>query len=253
MRTLARNVLLHDRVVVLATLFAIVAMAWAWLLLGAGMRVTDSALMTPMAPVWTASYALLMYVMWVGMMLAMMLPAAAPTILLVAALMRGRGSHRILGATRIFVAGYLLIWFGFSAAATAMQWGLSRCGWLSSGMASNSSMLTALLLVAAGIYQWTRIKQACLTRCRSPAASLTKYWHRGAIGPLLAGLQNGAYCLGCCGMLMVLLFVGGVMNLVWVAVLALLVLLEKALPFHALVSRASGAVLVVAGVLALFG
>jgi predicted metal-binding membrane protein len=205
-----------------------------------------------MAPAWTTSYAALIFLMWSIMMMAMMLPSAAPAILLAAALMRQRGRNQIFRPTGLFVLGYLVIWFSFSLVATALQWGLDRVGLLSDDMASGSATLAALLLIATGVYQWTPLKQACLIQCRSPFEHLTKYWRRGAFGPMLAGAAHGLFCLGCCWMLMTLLFVGGLMNVLWIAALALLVLIEKLLPAGPRVSRLTGIALVVWGTVALF-
>lgn len=231
----------HDRTVVLAGLVVVILLAWAWLFVGAGidMGAMDMGGRQIMfvAPEWSIGYAALIFLMWAVMMMAMMLPSAAPTILLAAALMRPRGGDRIHGQTGLFVLGYLLIWFGFSLAATALQWGLDRVGLLSPEMASGSATLAGLLLIAAGLYQWTPWKQACLVQCRSPFEHLAEYWRRGAFGPLQAGAAHGLFCLGCCWVLMALLFVGGVMNLLWIAAVALLVLIEKALPFGARISR----------------
>lgn len=248
---MARKLLQHDRAIVLATLLLVAGAAWAYLLLGAGVYPAGGS-MVSMAPAWTPGYATLMFIMWVGMMLAMMLPSAAPSVLLVSALMHERGGDRVLGASALFVLGYVILWLGFSLLATVAQWWLSRVGLLSTNMASNSVVSSGLLLIATGAYQWTRFKQACLHRCRSPAESLARYWRRGAAGPLLSGAWHGAHCLGCCWLLMTLLFVGGVMNLAWAALLALLVFVEKALPSGTAISRLSGVVLFVAGLIVLF-
>lgn len=241
---MAATLLRQERVLVLGVLLLVSAIAWGYLLSGAGMGAPPTMSMggqlMVMAPAWTAGYGALVLMMWAGMMVAMMLPSAAPTILLAAALMRERGASRPWTSSTLFVLGYLVVWCGFSLIGTFAQWGLSRIGLLSAAMASNSRMLSVLLLITAGVYQWMPAKQACLARCRSPAEQLTRFWRRGPRGPLLAGLSNGAYCLGCCWLLMALLFVGGVMNLGWIALLALLVLLEKASPRGRLVSRVAG-------------
>jgi predicted metal-binding membrane protein len=179
------------------------------------------------APAWTWSYAGLIFLMWAIMMMAMMLPSVAPAILLASALMRERGGNRTFGPTALFVLGYLAIWFVFSVFATALQWGLDRIGLLSEDMASGSAILAGLLLIAAGVYQWTRLKQACLVQCRSPYEILTRYWRQGAFGPMQAGARHGLFCLGCCWMMMALLFVGGLMNVLWIAALALWCLSKK--------------------------
>jgi predicted metal-binding membrane protein len=241
----------RERAVVLGVLLAVTALAWGYLLSGAGMEAPQKMSMGGqlmlMAPVWTAGYGAVVFLMWAGMMVAMMLPGAAPTVLLAAAVMRERGAHRAWMRTALFAAGYIAVWLGFSLLCAFAQWGLSHIGMLSDTMASNSRLLSGLLLIGAGLYQWAPAKQACLVRCRSPVAQLTRFWRHGAAGPMLAGLCNGAYCLGCCWLLMGLLFVGGVMNLSWVALLAVFVLIEKVSPRGALISRVAGLGLVAWG------
>ena len=185
------------------------------------------------------------------MMAAMMLPSAAPAILLVAALTKQRGERHAVVSSWQFALGYLAIWAAFSLVATGLQFALDRGGLLSETMASGSVVLAALLLIAAGIYQWTPWKEACLRQCRSPIEFLTRYWRQGAFGPVRAGAWHGAFCLGCCWMLMALLFVGGLMNMFWIAGLALLVLVEKLLPFGRRVSQITGAALIGWGVFVL--
>jgi predicted metal-binding membrane protein len=246
----------HDRLLVLAALFAVILLAWGYLWFGAGIEMEQMDMgggqIMLMAPAWSASYAALIFLMWAIMMMAMMLPSAAPAVLLAAALMRQRGGHGIFAPTGLFILGYLVVWFGFSLVATALQWGLDRAGLLSEDMASGSATLAAVVLIAAGIYQWTPLKQACLIQCRSPIGHLTRYWRRGALGPLLAGAGHGLFCLGCCWMLMALLFVGGLMNLLWIAALAILVLIEKLLPAGPRASRLIGVGLMAWGTVILF-
>jgi predicted metal-binding membrane protein len=250
--TLTR-LLRYDRLLVLAALLAVVALAWAYLLFGAGiemdqMDMGNGAIML-MTPPWTPGYALLIFLMWSIMMAAMMLPSAAPTILLVATLARsgaGRGT-----TASLFSLGYILVWTAFSVAAAALQWGLDTAGVLSPTMAVANASVAGVVLIAAGIYQWTPFKQACLLHCRSPIAYLLNHWHRGALGAMANGMRHGTFCLGCCWMLMLLLFVGGVMNLFWIAALALLVLLEKTLPWGGNMSRVTGLVMVGWGVVML--
>jgi len=240
-------ILRHDRALAVAALLVVIALSWAWLLVGAGlgmeqMDMGDGQKML-MAPAWTPSYTALIFVMWAVMMAAMMLPAATPTILLVDALARqqANGSR----ATGLFTVGYLVVWGGFSVLATGLQWGLVRAALLGEDMASASPMLVGALLIAAGIYQWTPLKQACLAHCRAPFDFLTRHWGRG---PLRAGLHHGLFCLGCCWMLMALLFAFGLMNLLWIAALALLVLIEKVLPIGGRTSQVTGVALIAWGV-----
>jgi predicted metal-binding membrane protein len=241
----------RDQWAVLAALCVVIGPAWGWLLLGAGIEMDRMDMgggqIMLMSPQWTPGYAALMFLMWAVMMVAMMLPSAAPAILLAAALMRQRGGNRVFGPTGLFALGYLWVWFGFSLLATILQWGLDRTGLLSMDMASTSHVLAGILLIAAGLYQWTPFKQACLTQCRSPFDYFSKYWRRGPFGPMLAGASHGLFCLGCCWTLMALLFVGGLMNLLWIAGLALLVLIEKLLPAGARVGRLAGIGLVIWG------
>ena len=245
----------HDRTLVLAGLLAVILLAWGYLLHGGGVAMEQMDMgggqMMAMAPAWTPFYAMLMVLMWAIMMMAMMLPSAAPAILLVAALMRPSGGNTVFGSTGLFVMGYLIIWFGFSVVAVALQWGLDRVELLSADMASISAVLSGLLLIATGIYQLTAWKQACLVQCRSPFDLITRSWRQGRLGPALAGMRHGLFCLGCCWMIMALLFVGGVMNLLWIAAIALLVALEKLLPTGTRVSQISGIVLMVWGTVVL--
>jgi predicted metal-binding membrane protein len=236
---------------VLASLLTVILLAWGWLFLGAGIEMEQMEMgggqLMLMAPAWSGCFAAVIFLMWAIMMMAMMLPSAAPAILLAAALMGKRGGGGLLGPVGLFVLGYLLIWFGFSLAATILQFGLDRAGLLSSDMASTSTRLAGGMLIFAGIYQWTPWKQACLAQCRSPTEQLSRFWRQGRFGPLRAGVRHGLFCLGCCWLLMVLLFVGGLMNLVWIAALALLVLVEKLLLVGPRVSRLMGIALIVWG------
>jgi predicted metal-binding membrane protein len=241
----------HERLLVLTGLLTVILLAWGWLFLGAGIEMEQMEMgggqIMLMAPEWSAGYAVVIFLMWAIMMMAMMLPSVTPTILLVAALMSKSSGNRLFGPIGLFVLGYLLIWFGFSLAATILQFSLDRAELLSADMASASTKLAGLALIVAGIYQWTPWKQACLVQCRSPAEQLSRFWRQGSSGPLLAGAMHGLFCLGCCWLLMVLLFVGGLMNLLWIAALALLVLIEKLLPVGPRVGRLAGIALIVWG------
>jgi predicted metal-binding membrane protein len=251
-----RTLLQRDRMIVLVGLLTVILLAWGWLLFGAGIEMEQMDMgggqIMLMAPEWSAGYAVIIFLMWAIMMMAMMLPSAAPAILLTAALMAQRNGNRLLGPAGLFVLGYLLVWLGFSLIATVLQFGLDRAELLSADMASANTKLAAVLLIVAGIYQWTPWKQACLVQCRSPAEQLTRFWRQGTSGPLRAGVMHGLFCLGCCWLLMALLFVGGLMNLLWIAALALLVLLEKLLPGGPRVSRLTGIALIVWGAVEVF-
>ncbi len=239
----------RDRLVVVTAVTAVIALSWAYLLAGAGM---GTPVMTP--AVWTPGYAAMMFFMWWVMMVAMMLPGAAPMILLFASVNRKqRETGRPHVETSIFTVGYLVAWSGFSLVAVFLQWGFERAGVLSPMLVGTNVVFGGMLLLAAGIYQLTPIKQTCLRHCRSPLAFLSCYWRPGASGALRMGLVHGAFCVGCCWFLMGLLFFGGVMNLYWIAGIALFVLLEKTAPAGRWLSYATGVALLVwgAGMLAL--
>ena len=201
--------------------------------------------MDPAMPMpWTGATFALMTAMWAVMMVAMMLPGAAPMVLTYAALQRHRRQAAPHHATLLFALGYLAVWAGFSVLAATLQWQLDALALLSPAMATASTVLAGGALVIAGIYQLTPLKQGCLVRCRSPVEFLTR--HRRS-GPFGLGLRHGLFCLGCCWALMLLLFVGGVMNLAWVGAIALFVLLEKTVPGGRWLSRAAGVGLIAWG------
>jgi predicted metal-binding membrane protein len=195
-----------------------------------------------------------MFAMWVIMMVGMMLPSATPTTLVYASVARkaAREGGAVAPVT-LFVAGYLAMWTLFSLAATIAQWGLERAALLSPMLVSNSPVLGGALLLAAGIYQLTPLKNACLEHCRSPAHFIAERWRPGSAGALRMGLEHGAFCLGCCWLLMGLLFFGGVMNLVWIAAISLFVLLEKVIPQGVGGGRLAGIGMIAAGGLVLAG
>jgi predicted metal-binding membrane protein len=160
--------------------------------------------------------------------------------------------NRSIAPTFVFVAGYIAIWCVFSVAATSAQWGLEQAALLSPMMVSSSTELGATILIAAGIYQLTPFKNACLQHCRAPADFFYEHFRAGLYGAFRMGLLHGAYCLGCCWILMGLLFLGGVMNLMWIALIAIFLLLEKILPLGDLGGRIAGGIMIVIGVLGLF-
>jgi predicted metal-binding membrane protein len=203
----------------------------------------------PMMMSWSATDIVFMFVMWAVMMFAMMLPSVTPTVMIYERVRAKRAeAGRPFVPTGGFVAGYLLVWVGFSLVATALNWWLHTSGELSSMMGRVAPTIGGILLVVAGLFQWTPLKNACLEHCRSPMGFLMTHWREGGIGALRMGLHHGAYCLGCCWMLMVLLFVLGVMNLPWVAALTIVVLAEKVLPAGLYLSRALGIGLVAWGI-----
>jgi len=249
--TVLEAVLRRDRWVVVAALVAVILVAWMWIVLGAGTGMNAVA-MTQMAgmpdmdmmmerAVWTPAYATLIFAMWWVMMVAMMLPGAAPMLLLFARANRTQKARdRPYVATGIFAAGYLAAWGGFSALAAGLQWGLEQLELLSPMMTTTSWWLGGAILLAAGAWQLTPIKGVCLRHCRSPLSFLAQKWRPGRLGALRMGLEHGTYCLGCCWFLMGLLFFGGIMNLFWIAGLAGFVLLEKTIPMGHWLGRIAG-------------
>ena len=243
--------MLRQRVVIAMALAGLTALCWLYLFVAAAdMRAMGNmAMAMPMEPKGAVDLVLLLAMWWV-MMAGMMLPGAAPMILVFATVNRRRRARaQPYAPTALFAAGYLLAWGGFSAAATLAQWGLGRLALLSPmDMTTTSVRLGGLLFLAAGLYQLTPLKQACLLVCRSPFDFVVNHWRDGAAGALRMGLSHGLYCLGCCWILMALLFAGGVMNLLWVAVLAAVVLIEKLFPHGVWMARIGGVLLAAYGV-----
>ncbi len=241
----------RDRTVVAVSLVAVTALAWTYLLylasrMGRTELSTDMAL--PQMDAWGPVELLLTFVMWSVMMVAMMIPSAVPLILLFTKINQTRREREDSALpTATFVSGYLLVWTVLSALATLMQWGLHDAGLLSPMMKSSSSLVSGTLLIAAGVYQWTPWKRACLIHCRSPFHFIMSEWHSGALGALRMGSRHGVYCVGCCWALMAVLFVAGIMNLLWVAAVAAFVLAEKLVPGGELIGRSAGIVLILIG------
>jgi predicted metal-binding membrane protein len=217
---------------------------------------SDGSMDQPMMQMrtWTLTESGLMLAMWAVMMVAMMVPTAVPMTLVYAAVARkaARENHPV-APTFVFVAGYLAVWGLFAIAATAAQRGFDQLAVLSPTMVSVSPVFGGLLLVAAGLYELTPLKRTCLEQCRAPAHFVSRHWHGGQLGALRMGAELGAYCLGCCWVLMGLLFLGGVMNLLWVAAIGVFILLEKTLPFAENAGRVVGAVMIFVGLLSVTG
>jgi predicted metal-binding membrane protein len=252
----------RDRWAILAGLGGITAAAWIYLVIearrmSAGMAGGSMAHgMQSMVQVQarTAAEFGLRLVMWAVMMVAMMVPTAAPMTLVFAAVARKAAREdRPVAPAFVFVAGYLAVWGLFSVAATAAQWRLDQVALLSPAMVSASPVPGGALLIGAGVYELTPYKHACLSHCRAPAHFISRHWRAGPAGAFRMGLGLGAYCLGCCWILMGVLFVGGVMNLLWIAAIALFVLLEKAAPFGEVGGRVVGAAMILVGLLSLTG
>jgi predicted metal-binding membrane protein len=219
--------------------------AWAFLAwIVVDMSHPFARLTMPASPDWSASNLFAIFAMWALMMAAMMLPSAMPMILTFVAMSRGSGDA---ARGHGFVVAYLAVWGAFSVAAAAAQWVLQRLGGVDPMLVSSSSALSAALLLIAGVYQFSPLKRLCLSRCQTPMGFLLGEWRPGARGAFVMGLRHGLHCLGCCWALMALLFVGGVMNLAWVAALSIAVALEKLLPRGARIAAALGIALLAVG------
>lgn len=243
----------RDRLVVALGLTALTALAWVYVarMAGASGGGMPSMVMPSMPGMAAGEPPALGWLigMWAVMMVAMMLPSAAPTILLFAAVSRRRRHEgRPAVPVAVFTLGYLLVWTVYAAAAGGAQWELHRLALLSPAMASASPLLAGALLIAAGVYQLLPIKAACLSHCRSPFGFFSTEWREGVGGALAMGIHHGTFCVGCCWLLMALLFVAGVMNLLWVAAIAGFVLLEKLVRGGAVLGRVAGVALICWGV-----
>jgi predicted metal-binding membrane protein len=229
----------RDRTIALASLAVITVLAWVYTIqLTAGMMGMDANNMEqmsmPVTKTWQTVDVLLTFLMWAVMMVAMMTPSATPMVLTFVGIKRQRQPDQAsIPGTMIFLFGYLIAWSLFSAAATLVQWGLHAVTLLSDEMISVSNLFSGMLLIFAGIYQFTPLKNMCLSHCRTPLGFLMNEWQDGISGALRMGVRHGIYCVGCCWLLMAILFVAGVMNLLWSAVIAGIVIIEKVMPIPA--------------------
>jgi len=258
------TLLRRDRLAVAAALIVVTLLAWAYLLwLSAQMAAEGmadmpgmdmSAMAGAMAPsirAWAPADFAFMFAMWAVMMVGMMTPSVAPMLLLYAGVGRKAAeSGTPFASTGWFFAGFLAVWTAFSALATFAQWALTTLALLTPMMAASSATLGGIVLIAAGLYQWTPLKETCLRSCQAPLAFLMAHggFRDQPLGALRLGIAHGGYCLGCCFALMTLLFVGGIMNVLWIAGLTILVLLEKIVPAGLLIPRISGALIGAAGI-----
>ncbi|UWQ31216.1 DUF2182 domain-containing protein [Leisingera sp. M527] len=251
----------HDQAVVLGAVAMIVLLSVLYTVFGVGMTMTAVEMTRMAGPIgapmqmgannaWTPAFAGLIFLMWWIMMVAMMTPSAAPVLLLYTAIKKaGSRPQQAPLLSLAFLGGYLLVWAVFSIIATSLQWWLESWG-LSDGpmMSLSSRALGGALLLAAGAYQFTPYKHACLFHCRMPVQFLTAHNRTGLAGAVLMGAHHGVFCLGCCWALMLLLFAGGIMNLYWIAGLALYVLAEKHVRNPRLFASSTGGLLLLAGV-----
>jgi predicted metal-binding membrane protein len=249
-RTSVESLLRHDRRLVAGALVIAIALCWAWLVPMA-LEMKRDGMMCGVAS-WescgTGDLAML-FAMWAVMMAGMMLPSAAPALLLYACVIRkSPGADRVQAHVHAFAGGYLVVWTVFSLLATVLQRVLAQLLLLNPMMETSSALLGGALLLIAGAYQFTPWKRTCLNVCRSPIEFMTRHWKPGVRGGFHLGIANGLFCLGCCWALMLLLFVGGVMNLWCIAALTVFVLLEKLAPLGAQGGRVSGALIFATGI-----
>lgn len=248
--TILERVMHHDRLIVIGGLSLLILLSWTYLVVNADASGGDMAGMAmPMEPVtWTAGHWAAMLLMWLVMMVAMMLPSAAPMILLYTRIARGHAPAKEPAVgTGFFTLGYIAVWSLYSVAAVVLQFWLDHLALLSPMMKTTSLAVAGSVLIMAGLYQWTPLKHACLKRCRSPLDFVLTHWRTGARGAFTMGIHHGLYCVGCCGLLMLLLFFGGVMSLICIVGIAAFVLVEKLFPAGPWVGRVAGTLLVAWG------
>jgi predicted metal-binding membrane protein len=251
----------RERAIAVTSLLALAALAWLYLWydaqgMAAGAQGSLSGLLMAVSASkpWSLLSLALALLMWTVMMIGMMLPSAVPAILLYGSITRKhRERGTVLPAVWVFAGGYLVVWTAFSVVAVLLEAALQARGVLTPMLTSTSTWLTAGLLIAAGVYQWLPIKRVCLEKCRAPLQFFLMRWRPGTRGALLMGIEHGAFCVGCCWVLMLLLFAAGVMDLMWVVVIAAFVLVEKLLPFAKMVGWVSGATLIVLGMAVVAG
>lgn len=244
-----------DRLVTLLGLTGLTLLSWSYLLHLAGpiqgMQMGMEAAMPQMRQ-WGVQDFALAFLMWAMMMIAMMAPSVTPMLLAFVHIQRGRhGLLATLTAGSAFLSGYLMIWTGFSLLAAAMQWGMQQVVLMSPAASITNPAVGGSVLLMAGLYQWTNLKNTCLSQCRTPLGFILTEWREGVRGALFMGLRHGRYCLGCCWALMGLLFVVGIMNLLWVGILAVIVLLEKIAPFGQWLGKGAGTVMIIWGLFVL--
>lgn len=243
------NALARQRRLLVLAIVLLCASAWGYTAhLSSQMQSMPIDVMSIPAMTWSQTDVYFMFIMWAVMMVAMMLPSATPAIMLFANVCRQRSAHsRPTANVATFVGGYLLVWFAFSVGATLINWILHTQGFLTFKMGHTNNIIGGTLLIAAGAFQWTPLKDVCLKHCRSPLSFLMSKWREGNLGALRMGIEHGTYCVGCCWLLMALLFALGIMNLAWIAVLSVFVLIEKIIPRGELFARTAGVALVAWG------
>ncbi len=239
----------RDQYLIISSLAALVVLAWAYLLV-LDLNMRDMPGMVPGIHPWTPADFIMMFLMWAVMMFAMMVPSAMRSVLIYSRIAaREESQKHLVTPVLVFIFGYIAIWTLFSATATALQWAMEMAALVSPMMVTTSSKLGAAILIAAGIYQLTPLKDICLKHCQSPVMFIAAHYQKGMRGAFQLGLTHGVYCLGCCWLLMGLLFVGGVMNLIWILAISMFVLVEKLLPAHIQSTRITGFIMITAGLI----
>ena len=247
---LSLNSFKNERGIILAALMVLSTLAW-WYTISLAKTMNCCMFATKDAwPFWSGQQFWMMFVMWVVMMVAMMVPTIAPIVLVFATVNRKRYEQaKLYVPTGFFLLGYLIVWVSFSLLMTFLQEWLQVRALISAHMALNNQTIQGSILVLAGIFQWTPFKNKCLIHCRSPFDFIMTGWREGAGGAIMMGLRHGTFCLGCCWLLMLLLFVGGVMNIAWIVLLTVFVLGEKIFPYGHVISRIAGIAFIMYGII----
>ena len=251
---LVNNLPKRDFYAIAISLLGITILSWIYVVrMSWDMSASGSCCLLPAQSTnWSIHYFWMMFWMWAIMMVGMMVPSAAPMILIYAAVARkAEREGTPIASAGAFTAGYIVMWTVFSFFVTVAQWQLDKALLLSPMMGTNSPKIGAAILIAAGIYQWLPVKNSCLEHCRSPFHFISSHWRPGSTGAFLMGISHGTFCIGCCWALMLLLFVGGVMNILWIATITVFVLLEKVLPLGAQGGKLTGALMILTGAIML--
>lgn len=242
-----------DRLILIIALILLCAISWYYIIYLYNqmypMNMDAFLFAMPMSPEWTLVDFALLFLMWFVMMIAMMIPSVAPLILIFSMVNRkSKQTANPFVPSHYLLAGYLIIWAIFSLLATVLQWLFQNLNWLNPDMVVTNKTVGGIILILAGVFQFTPLKRQCLKYCQTPVSFIHTHWKEGRAGALQMGIKNGMYCLGCCWVLMLLLFVSGIMNLLWIVLISLFVLIEKLFPRFKLVSWLAGAALILYGV-----
>lgn len=251
------SVLKKDRLIVLTALGLICVLSWLYVIYLYNqmypMNMDALFFAMPMTPQWSWTDVVLLFLMWFVMMIAMMTPSVTPLVIIFTLVNRKRRQQQNpYASSGYLLSGYFLVWAAFSLFATFLQWLLQRVALLNPEMVTTSKMLGSAILITAGMFQFTPLKNTCLRNCRSPIGFIHQHWKEGKGGALFMGIQNGIYCLGCCWILMILLFVSGIMNVLWIAVISVFVLIEKVLSSVKVISLIAGVALITYGIVVLW-